>query len=396
MERIGSFGYGNFGSVWASDIEGHPDSVLEFVSDPRFNEVENLTDEVPGEPEISDQDFSQAVEVSSRNGKPRNYEILDENLIARIEDLDQAVVATSTDSHFELGLVLSEAEIDIMLEKPPTESPEETELLLEALEENDVKAGVNMIERQHPAYKAAKDVFDDEIGHIFNYRSKDLRGKDRGLGGGEGSRIIMEDLIHDLSEIEGLTEQSLTDSTVENADVNRWNEIGDFDYRTDVDAEVVIRYDDGPEAELRGSFADEERRYFVAVNREKDRAFYVNTLSRDHISPQAAIIEGEDNIEYLEEVARNGMILDDEAQRVLMEKVDAETLEEEMEKHVPDSKYVDEKPMFGWAPVYNQVENMTSDAEPVTDLEEVYGYQKIIQEIYEASGKSDATSPELS
>ena len=301
-------------------------------------------------------------------------------------------MASDTDTHFELGLVLSEAGIDMMLEKPPTESPEETELLLEAAEDNKVEAGVNMIERQHPAYRAAEDVFDEEIGHIFNYRSKDLRGNDRGLGGGEGSRIVMEDLIHDLSEIEGLTEQSLRDSSVESAELERWNEIGEFPYRTDVNAQAVIRYEDGTRAELRGSFADEERRYFVAVNEDEDRAVYVNTLSRDHISPQAAVVEGEENVEYLERVAREGLILDEEAQRVLLEKIDGETLDDQMKEHVPDSKYVDGKPMFGWAPVYNQVENMTSDERPVTDLEEIHSYQKIIQEIYEASGKPDAAS----
>jgi|APHM01.1.fsa_nt_gi Predicted dehydrogenases and related proteins len=323
-----------------------------------------------------------------------SYEITDEDLLDDFSDIDQAVVATDTDAHLELGLVSAEAGVDMMLEKPPTESPEETELLLEAVNENDVEAGVNMIERQHPAYRAAQEVFGDEdIGQIFNYRSKDLRGNERGLGGGEGSRIVMEDLIHDLSEIEGLTNSQLRDSTVKNAEIQTWSEIGDFPYNTDVNAEASIQYDDGTQVDMKGSFADKERRYFIAVNEEEDRAVYVNTLSRDHISPQAAVIEGKENIDYLERVAREGLILDDESQRVLLEEVDADTLEDEMEDHVPESKYVDGEPKFGWAPVYNQVEQMASGGEPESPLEEVLGYQKIMQEIYEESGKPNAATP---
>jgi hypothetical protein len=64
-----------------------------------------------------------------------------------------------------------------------------------------------------------------------------------------------------------------------------------------------------------------------------------------------------------------------------------------MKDHVPESKYVEGKPKFGWAPVYNQVEQMVSDEEPVSSLEEILGYQKTIKEIYEESGESSAATP---
>jgi hypothetical protein len=204
----------------------------------------------------------------------------------------------------------------------------------------------------------------------------------------------MEDLIHDLSEIEGLTETGLKKATVEEAEIERWSEIGDFPYNTDVNAEASIQYDDGTSVDMQGSFADEERRYFIAVNEEENKAVYVNTLSRDHISPQAAVVEGQEEVKYLERVAREGHILDDEIQEELLESLDANKLEDEMEDHVPESKYVDGKPKFGWAPVYNQVEQMTSDEEPVSSLEEVLGYQKTMEEIYEESGKPSAANPE--
>jgi hypothetical protein len=234
---------------------------------------------------------------------------------------------------------------------------------------------------------------DEDIGRMFNYRSKDLRGNERGQGGGEGSRIIMEDLIHDLSEIEGLTDSKLRNSAVENAEIERWSEIGDFPYNTDVNAEASIQYEDGTKVAMKGSFADEERRYFVAVNEEENKAVYVNTLSRDHISPQAAAVEGQEEVEYLERVAREGHILDDETQEELLDSLDADRLDDKMEDHVPESKYVDGEPKFGWAPVYNQVEQMTSGEEPLTDLEEVLQYQKSMEEIYKESGEPDAATP---
>lgn len=383
-------GHGSFGSVWSSDIEDNPESNLSSVID-----TDSISDDdVPGSPTIKQEDYTEAVEVYHDEAGDLDYEVTDEDLLEDLSDIDQAVVATDTDAHFELGLALAEAGVDMMLEKPPTESPEETELLLEAVNENDVETGVNMIERQHPAYRAGQEVFGDEdIGRMFNYRSKDLRGNERGKGGGEGSRIIMEDLIHDLSEIEGLTEAGLRNAAVEEAEIERWSEIGDFPYNTDVSAEASIQYDDGTSVDMQGSFADEERRYFIAVNEEESKAVYVNTLSRDHISPQAAVIDGEKEVGYLERVAREGLILGDEIQEELLESLDADRLEDEMEDYVPESKYVDGKPKFGWAPVYNQVEQMASDEEPVSSLEEVLGYQKTIKEIYKESGKPSAANP---
>jgi len=65
------------------------------------------------------------------------------------------------------------------------------------------KIGVDYIEMAHPVVEAAKDVLDFEPRYSFNRRSKDLRNViERGIGGGEGSRIILEDLVHDLSEID--------------------------------------------------------------------------------------------------------------------------------------------------------------------------------------------------
>jgi hypothetical protein len=65
-----------------------------------------------------------------------------------------------------------------------------------------------------------------------------------------------------------------------------------------------------------------------------------------------------------------------------------------MEEYVPDSKYVDGEPKFGWAPVYNQVERMTCEEDSLTGLEEVLEYQKTIRETYAKSGKSDAAAAE--
>lgn len=58
-KSFGIFGHGSFGSVWSSDIEDNPNSRLNFVVD--TDPIDG--DEVPGDPIIKQEDYTDAVGV---------------------------------------------------------------------------------------------------------------------------------------------------------------------------------------------------------------------------------------------------------------------------------------------------------------------------------------------
>jgi hypothetical protein len=198
------------------------------------------------------------------------------------------------------------------VEKPPTQKISEIEYIIKRFP--DAKIGVDYIEMAHPVVRAIKDRMVKEgflPVYFWNHRSKDLRGNKRGLGG-EGSRVVLEDLVHDLSEIDFflrfVEKKSLNDvfRSIENAYILKWNELEDkkFQYSTDVRAKFSLNFKDGRQAHIEGGFADPEIRQFYIYAKEGEKSeilFYGNTLTREKISPVAAMISGSVNIRKFEE-----------------------------------------------------------------------------------------------
>ena len=307
------------------------------------------------------------------------------------------VIATSSGNHYSiafLGLEKGKNVKKIFIEKPPTENLKELESLIFSPYFKDKIVGVDYIEMAHPVVKATKDNLDFEPYYYMNRRSKNLRGIiERDIGGGEGSRIILDDLVHDLSETLYFR-GSLDDAKVTEAEIERWNEIegGKYPYNTDVRARFKLKFPEA-EAEILGGFADPEVRQYLVIDEKFKEAIYGNTLTRSHISPIAARINGKRNVEYMMDCVRNGKILTEEDQQKVLQRVGAETLEEDMKKYVPKSKWKDGKPMYGWAPLCNMLNNLLkaeSNEELICPLSKVYDIQRISEEVYKVAEKEDA------
>ena len=308
-------------------------------------------------------------------------------------------IATNTPSHYLIALLGIDKGIKrIFIEKPPTEGLGELGYLMLLSDEGKNIIGVDYIEMAHPVVLATKEVIGDQEPEFYLHRrSKDLRGETtRGIGGGEGSRITLEDLVHDISELLHFRE-SLEDAEVVDADITRWNEIDGrkYPYKTDVRARFKINFPEA-KAEILGGFADPEVRQYVVLL-SKQEGIYGNTLTRPHIDPTVALIEGKNNIENIMKMVREGKILTNEDQRKVLERAGAETLEELMAKYVPECKYKDGKPVYGWAPLYNMLDNWLgadSNEDLICDLGKAYDIQKIVEIVYRAAGKEDAMEVE--
>lgn len=314
-----------------------------------------------------------------------------------LEKSKMFAIATNTPSHYPLMLEGLSKGKEIFVEKPPAETLGELEHILNLYPE--AKVGVNYIEMAHPVVLATKENFGNKKPVYFlHHRAKDLRDViDRGIGGGEGSRIILEDLTHDLSEIL-LFRGSLEGGKVTESKIKQWNEIG-YSYTSDVEANFRV---DFPEhkAEIKGSFArpSEVRQYVVVLGEDFEEAIYGNTLARPHISPLAARIKGKENVEYILEQVRNGTIIDEDSQKEVLERVGAELLLESMNKYVPESKYKNGKPMYGWAPLYNMYQNFIEaeikggerKKDLICSLKEAYDIQEIAEQAYKVAGKREA------
>lgn len=383
------FGLGKFGSVHAGDLEEI--GLLKAAVD--TDESKREVAENHGA-DFSPHDITQNVDIQrDENGRIMSHSYTSPESFPPL-DSDVWDIVSDTHTHHPIMIAGLEEGKDILVEKPPVERVQDGEYVQDEFESPMI--GVNYIEKQHPSVLASQAVLDEkghDIGYMFNWRSKDLRSNNRGLGGGEGSRIILGDLVHDLSEIDAITERDIGEAEVSEAEIRRWNELdGDFPYTTDVEAHFGLELE-GFKAEVRGSFADEERRCFVAVNQKEDFAVYTNTLSRDHIDPVAATVEGEENVQELVNTAQSGRILNNEQQEELLDSTGATRLYDLMEEFVPESKYKEGQPMFGWAPVMNQIKNFQEaegSQELSTDLETALEYQRIAEEVYEKSRRPDA------
>ena len=90
--------------------------------------------------------------------------------ITEIRDVQAAVVATSTISHFETVKRLLELKIPVLCEKPLTPSLELTRNLIEISKKNSVPIQCGFVERFNPAFQAAKKMIDQPVIHAQSIR----------------------------------------------------------------------------------------------------------------------------------------------------------------------------------------------------------------------------------
>ena len=119
-------------------------------------------------------------------------------------NVDCAVVATPTISHYEIARELLEAGCDVMIEKPITATPDEARKLIDLAAAKNRIVQVGHVERYNPAIMAVADLVSsaryveaDRIG-VFSGRSLDID-------------VLLDLMIHDLNLVLSLLRQEVVE-----------------------------------------------------------------------------------------------------------------------------------------------------------------------------------------
>lgn len=127
-----------------------------------------------------------------------------ESVAAIAKEIDCAVVATPTTTHFDVARELLEAGVDVMIEKPITASADDARRLIELAKERGRIIQVGHVERYNPAIAAAAPLLHD-VGYVeaerlgvFVARSLDVD-------------VLLDLMIHDLNLVLSLLRQPVVD-----------------------------------------------------------------------------------------------------------------------------------------------------------------------------------------
>lgn len=144
-------------------------------------------------------DGAVAAEVESTLGLRRF-----QSIASLVSEIDCAVIATPTTSHYEIARELIESGCDVMIEKPITSTVEEARALLEVAHKRGRIIQVGHVERYNPAIVAIADIVSasryiemERLG-VFVPRSLDVD-------------VLLDLMIHDLNLVLSLTGQTVTD-----------------------------------------------------------------------------------------------------------------------------------------------------------------------------------------
>ena len=119
-----------------------------------------------------------------------------------VKDVQAAVVATSTNSHFGIVENLLGMKIPVLCEKPLTPSLKTTRLLIETSEKNATPIQCGFVERFNPAFLTAKKMIDQPVIHAQSVRHSPPAVR-------IASGVAEDLLIHDLDLALSLTNASV-------------------------------------------------------------------------------------------------------------------------------------------------------------------------------------------
>ncbi|HEX7708447.1 MAG TPA: Gfo/Idh/MocA family oxidoreductase [Thermoanaerobaculia bacterium] len=120
------------------------------------------------------------------------------------KELDCAIVATPTTSHFEISKQLLESGCDVLIEKPVTATVEEAQALVEIAAKTERIVQVGHVERYNPAIAAIADLvrgtryFESQRLGVFVPRSLDVD-------------VLLDLMIHDLNLVVSLLRQKVVE-----------------------------------------------------------------------------------------------------------------------------------------------------------------------------------------
>lgn len=122
--------------------------------------------------------------------------------IDEINDVQAAVVATSTNSHYAIVESLLAMKIPVLCEKPLTPSLDTTRMLIETSEKNATPIQCGFVERFNPAFLTAKKLIEGPVVHAQSVRHSPPAVR-------IASGVAEDLLIHDLDLAMSLTASSI-------------------------------------------------------------------------------------------------------------------------------------------------------------------------------------------
>lgn len=122
--------------------------------------------------------------------------------IDEINDVQAAVVATSTNSHYAIVESLLAMKIPVLCEKPLTPSLDTTRMLIETSEKNATPIQCGFVERFNPAFLTAKKLIEGPVVHAQSVRHSPPAVR-------IASGVAEDLLIHDLDLAMSLTTSSI-------------------------------------------------------------------------------------------------------------------------------------------------------------------------------------------
>jgi len=140
-------------------------------------------------------------EVASEVAANLNLKRFD-SVAALAKEIDCAVVATPTTTHYDVAAELLEAGVDVMIEKPITPTPDEARKLIALAQSRGRIIQVGHVERYNPAVTAIADLVRDvryleaERLGVFVSRSLDVD-------------VLLDLMIHDINLVQSLLHQEV-------------------------------------------------------------------------------------------------------------------------------------------------------------------------------------------
>jgi len=114
----------------------------------------------------------------------------------KLDGIDAAIVASSTDTHFDVARALLQAGVPTLVEKPVATSLDVVEGLVEVSERTTTPLMCGFVERFNPVVTTSKQLIEDDILHIRTQRQSPPPGR-------YSSNAIWDLLIHDLDLVLG-------------------------------------------------------------------------------------------------------------------------------------------------------------------------------------------------
>jgi len=169
--QVALFGLGNMGRNHLRVLLENKEFELKALIDPFITEVHPLAKEIPLFKSIDE-----ALEKSS---------------------FDAAVVATPTETHFEVTKKLLKNSKKLLVEKPIASNPEQCAELIELAQKKNLVLNVAHVERSNPAVRKAKEVIDKGwIGKPIHYSFTRVGGYPQNIK--KGNNVLLDLAVHDI------------------------------------------------------------------------------------------------------------------------------------------------------------------------------------------------------